>query len=242
MRRALFTLPILAILAACNAGAEEKGAQAGGQQGRRDFQVATFNGVSLEGSHDVIVTVGGAPSVRAEGAAEVLERLDIRVENGTLEIGTRRTSNFGFGRESGSATIHVTVPSLAAASIGGSGDLLIDRVEGAQFTGAIGGSGNLQIRQLRVGQAQFAVAGSGNIQAAGAAERTNLSVAGSGDIDLSAVETRTAAISVVGSGDVRSRVTGTAEVSVMGSGDVEVSGPARCSVNRMGSGDVRCNI
>ena len=239
MRGALFTLPLVVLAGACTAGAHD-GAQPSAQQGARSFQVGAFTGVSLAGPHDVIVSVGGAPSVRAQGDAEVLERLDIRVENGTLSIGSRHSSSFGFRRERGSATIHVTVPSLSAASIGGSGDLLIDRVEGQQFNGSIGGSGNLQVRQLRVGQVQFAVAGSGNIQASGTAERTSLSVAGSGDIDLSAVEARTAAISIVGSGDVRSRVTGTAEVSVMGSGDVEVSGPARCSVNRMGSGDVRC--
>lgn len=241
MRRALITLPLLALTAAaCSAGAQEGAATS--QRGQRSFPVGAFQGVSLAGPHDVIVTVGGPPSVRAEGDSEVLDRLDIRVENGSLRIGTRRTSNFSFGRHRGSATIHVTVPALAAASIGGSGDLRINAVEGERFNASIGGSGNMEIGQLRVGQAQLAIAGSGNIRASGAVQRAALSIAGSGDIDASGVEARSAAISVVGSGNVRSRATETAEVSVMGSGDVTVAGPARCSVNRMGSGDVRCNV
>jgi hypothetical protein len=240
MRGALIILPLLA-LAACSAGAQE-GARTGGGTGQRSFPVGAFQAVSLAGPHDVIVSVGGAPSVRAEGDAEVLERLDIRVENGSLHISTRRTSNFSFRRERGSATIHVTVPSLTAASIGGSGDLRIDNVHGERFTASIGGSGDMEIGELRVAQAQLSIAGSGGIRAAGTVQRASISIAGSGDIDTSRVEARSASISVVGSGNVRSRATESAEVSVMGSGDVTVAGPARCSVNRMGSGDVRCNV
>jgi hypothetical protein len=236
MRGAVMIVSLL-VLAGCSAGAQQ-----GGERGQRSFQVGPFQAVSLAGPHNVVVTVGGAPSVRAEGDAEVLERLDIRVEDGSLHIGTRRTSSFSFRRERGSATIHVSVPSLTAASIGGSGDLRIDNVQGERFTASIGGSGDMEIGQLRVTQAQLSIAGSGGIRASGTVQRASISIAGSGDIDTSGVEARSAAISIVGSGNVRSRATETAEVSVMGSGDVTVAGPARCSVNRMGSGDVRCNV
>jgi hypothetical protein len=236
MRGAVMIVSLL-VLAGCSAGAQQ-----GGERGQRSFQVGAFQAVSLAGPHDVIVTVGGAASVRAEGSREVLERLDIRVENGSLHIGSRRNSDFSFRRHRGSATIHVTVPSLAAASIGGSGNLRIDAVQGDRFTASIAGSGDMEIGQMRVAQAQLSIAGSGNIRGSGAVQRASISVAGSGDVDLSGVEARSAAISIVGSGNVRSRATETAEVSVMGSGDVTVAGPARCSVNRMGSGDVRCNV
>jgi hypothetical protein len=52
-------------------------------------------------------------------------------------------------------------------------------------------------------------------------------VAGSGDIDAGALQSRTATASVMGSGDVRLAATETADISIMGSGDVYVNGPAR---------------
>lgn len=242
MRALLAMAPIMAMAAACSAGAQENGesqaARPSGAAGQRSFEVGAFHGVSLEGAHDVIVTVGGAPSVRAEGDAEALERLDIRVENGTLKVGTRR-GNWSLRRHRG-VTVYVTAPSLDRASIGGSGDMRIDRVQAERFAASIGGSGNIEIAALRAGQADFSVAGSGNVRAAGSADAADISVAGSGNLRLDTLETRRADVSVVGSGNVAIRATEEVDATVMGSGDIVVHGPARCSVTKMGSGDVRC--
>ena len=52
-------------------------------------------------------------------------------------------------------------------------------------------------------------------------KRAKVSIAGSGNVETKAMETRR-------------------HVDIMGSGDVVVTGGAKCSVNKMGSGDVRC--
>ena len=233
--RKFLAIGILGLAAACSAGAQT----GGGAQGQRNFEVGAFQSVSLEGSHDVVVTVGGAPSVRAEGDQEMLDRLDIRVENGALRIGTERGDRNWFGR-SGHVTVYVTAPTLAAAAIGGSGDMRIDRVESSRFAASIGGSGDMQIGALRAGQASFSIAGSGGIRAAGAAESAEISIAGSGDVALGDVQTRRARVSIVGSGDVTLQASETVDGSIMGSGDINVRGSARCSVSKMGSGDLRC--
>jgi hypothetical protein len=239
MRNAIILASVLALGACGGAFAETRD---DGPAVQRGFNVGGFNSVALGGAHNVVVTVGGAPSVRAVGPAAALDRLDIRVENGALRIGSKREDhwNFGFRHDRPRVTIYVTVPALASASIGGSGDMRIDKVEGERFSAQIGGSGDMQIGQLRVGEAAFSVAGSGDVKAAGAAQRTQISIAGSGDVDLPNLESRRASISVVGSGDVRARVMEAADVSVMGSGDVIIGGGAKCSIHKMGSGDVRC--
>jgi len=237
--RKLLAIGSVAILAACSAGAQEGHDAPSGAQGRRDFTVEAFQSVSLEGSHDVVVAVGGAPSVRAEGDAEAIERLDIRVENGNLKIGTRRNDNW-FSRHRGHVTVHVTAPALNAASIGGSGDMRIDRVEAPRFAASIGGSGDMEIGALRARQASFSIAGSGGIRAAGQAEEADISIAGSGSVSGESFETRRADVSVVGSGDVSLRASESVDASIMGSGDVTVHGNARCNVSKMGSGDLRC--
>jgi len=225
------------IVGACTSSGDEGEARATGQ---RSFNVGAFDRVALAGSYDVVVTVGGAAAVRAEGDSERLERLEIRVEDGQLRIGSRGRRGWSWGGRRGRVTVHVTVPALAGAAVTGSGDMRIDRVEGRAFTASIAGSGDLEVAALRVEQASFSIAGSGNVRAAGTAARAEISIAGSGDADLAAVESRTAEVTVMGSGDARLRATETASVTLMGSGDVSVTGGARCSINKRGSGDVHC--
>ncbi|MGS1016370.1 head GIN domain-containing protein [Allosphingosinicella humi] len=240
MRSILFA-SVLA-LGACNVSADaQNNAEASATPVKRSFQVASFESVSLGGPHNVVVQVGPAASVRAEGPAAELDRLKIEVRGGALEIGTRKDKSWTVhvGRTA-PVTIYVTTPTLKAAAIGGSGDMRIDKVEGAKFSAAVGGSGDIAIESLKVGEASFSIAGSGGIKAAGTAGKATISVVGSGDVDVAGVESRSASVSIAGSGDVQTRAMETADVSIMGSGDVTVSGPAKCSVNKMGSGDVRC--
>ena len=161
----------------------------------------------------------------------MIERLDIRVENGALKIGTQR-GNWLSGMRGGHVTVYVTAPAIDAASIGGSGDMRIDRVQATRFAASIGGSGDMEIGALQARQANFSVAGSGGIRASGRAETADISIAGSGNVALDSLEARTADVSVVGSGDVSIRATETVSASIMGSGDVTVRGGARCTVSK----------
>ncbi len=230
------------LLTACNMAADaqegDEGSRGAGQMTQRNFNLAGFDSVSLAGPHDVVVTVGSAHAVRAEGDAEVLDKLKIEVDGRNLRIGMKR-GRWNF-RDRARTTIYVTMPAIRGAAIAGSGDMKIERAEGEQFSASIGGSGDIDVAALRVGEANFSVAGSGNVRAAGSAGRSKVSIAGSGDVDVGAVETRNATVSIVGSGNVRARAMETADISIMGSGDVEITGSAKCSVSKMGSGGVRC--
>jgi Putative auto-transporter adhesin, head GIN domain len=244
MRAGLLMTPFL-LLAGCNlAGGHSREDSGNHQFEKRAVQVAgAFDSISLGGSQNVVVTVGGPPSVRVEGEADLLDRLDIAVRGSDLHIGYKRDRgwSWGFSHDRKPVTVYVSVPSLKGASIGGSGDIRIDKVEGGDFTGSIGGSGDLQIGALKVGRAGFSIAGSGDIRAAGSAESTDMSIAGSGGIDAGGLQAQTAKVSVMGSGSVSARASESADVSVMGSGDVEVVGGAKCAIHKMGSGDVRCS-
>lgn len=241
MRSLILLVPTLA-LAACNVAADAQNNHGDGRVSQRSFDVGAFEGVALGGSHDVVVSVGGPVSVRAQGDAEIIDKLDIRVDGGTLKIGTKKGVNWssGFMRNRAPVTVYVTAPRLAAATVAGSGDMRIDRVEGERFKGAVAGSGDLHIGEVRVRQAEFSVAGSGDISAAGTASNVSAAVRGSGDVKLAGLNSRQAAVSVMGSGDVHANASDTATVSVTGSGNVTVDGDARCSVSTRGSGDVRC--
>jgi hypothetical protein len=235
--RSLLLAGILALTAACNAGARD-GASSGNPLGRasRTFEAAGFDRIDLTGTPDVIVAVGGQPSVRADGDAADLERLQIEVVNGILRIGTRP----GVSSPQHPVVVHVTVPALRGAAITGTGDMNIDHVQGQAFAATVGGTGDLDVRQLRVTEASFSVTGAGGIRASGGASRTNASLNGVGDLSLSGFETVDATVSLVGTGDIALRATGTAQVQLTGTGGVTIAGGARCTIARTGLGAVSC--
>ncbi|MDP5281348.1 head GIN domain-containing protein [Sphingomonas sp. DG1-23] len=227
-------------LAACQSNWEKKGdaAQASGSGATRSYAASGFTGVELRGSDDVDVKIGQSFAVTAEGDPKVLDQLDIRVVGGTLRVGRKNSKDGWFGTDHG-ARIHVVMPRLTAASVGGSGNLTADRGEG-DFSGAVSGSGNLTIANLRAGDADLSIAGSGDMRVAGSATKLSASVAGSGDMDAKQLTAASADVSIAGSGNVLGTVKGPASVSIVGSGDAELGGGAKCSVNAVGSGEARC--
>ena len=236
--RALGMMLVLPLIA-CSAGNAETGevAEARGRGPSREYDVAGFSAVELRAADDVEVRVGPGFSVRAQGAPEELDLMEVVRDGDTLKIGRRNGGPRWGGK---GVTVYVTMPRIAAATVAGSGDMGVDRVDGAAFSGAVAGSGDLSIGSLRVGEAALSVSGSGDLTGSGRADRLRMQVTGSGDIDARALETGQASVSLTGSGDVRARVDGSATVSLVGSGTVDLGERARCTTSKTGSGEVRC--
>ena len=234
--RGAILIPMM-LLAACGASAHD----ASGQAGRRDFQVGAFDRVQLAGSQNVIVKVGGPPAAYAEGDTGLLERLEVKVENGVLRIGQKKGKwSFGWSKDHGPITVYVTAPSLRGAEVAGSGDMKVDKVQSEDFAASIAGSGELEIASLTAKATNFSIAGSGGVSAAGSADSTDISIAGSGDVRAAGLQVKRAKVSIAGSGNVEAKAMETADISIMGSGDVVITGGAKCNVSKMGSGEARC--
>lgn len=232
------------VLAACSIGgggdadANEPGIAGQGTGNARTYAVVDFDSIDLRGSDDVDVRVGSGFSVRAEGEPDVLDRLRITRDGSRLRIDRKGGSGFNWG--GGSAKLLVTMPRIAGAKVSGSGDIRVDRAEGARFDGGIAGSGGLRVESLQVDEARLAIAGSGDMAAKGIAQRLDVSIAGSGSLDAPDLKTKSAKVSVAGSGDVRAELDGEGDVRIAGSGDVDLGKSARCTVRANGSGRARC--
>lgn len=241
---AIASLPVAACSGRSHAGDSTPGIPGTGAGTTRTFQAADFTGVELRGSDDVDVRTGAAFSVRAEGPSEELDKLKIVRVGDTLRIGRINHDGLSwddFGHHDGQhVKIYVTLPRLAEASIAGSGDMTVDKVEGAKFAGSTAGSGNLLVGALAVDTADLSIAGSGDMTIKGSAKQLGIDIAGSGSVDGAGLKAQGAKVSIAGSGDARADVTGPATVSVMGSGDVDLGPGAKCTTSKMGSGDVRC--
>jgi len=233
-------LAIVAALAACsNGGAADAGpgVVGTGTGAARSYAVADFTGVDLRGADDVDVRVGAGFSVRAEGPDKELAQLRIVRDGAALSIGRRGGMSWG---SHDNVTVYVTLPRLKSASIAGSGNMTIDRVEGSAFDASVAGSGNMTVGTLAVDTASLAIPGSGDVKLAGTARSLAVDIAGSGDLDARGLTARDAQVSIVGSGSATALVDGTATVNLVGSGDVDLGPKANCTVTKVGSGSVRC--
>lgn len=250
MRALIFASPFLALAlwgVASNAFGNNDSDNASNQPApagpvaTRSFAVGPFNAVGLEGSDNVRVIRGPATSVTATGSKRVLDLLDIRVERNTLKIDRKSEGMSWSWNSDGGAVITVTMPAITAASVGGSGNMFVDRADGDRFSAAVEGSGNLKIASVSVKRAELAASGSGSLTIAGAATVTAMAADGSGNIDARGLASEQATIAADGSGDVDATVRGRATIAVNGSGNVDVAGTDNCAIAKDGSGDARCS-
>lgn len=227
-------------LAACHVTADAE--RSSGRTIDKRYDVSAFDRIAVGGPFDVTVTTGKTLAVRARGDEALLRDVEVIVEGGTLKIRSRHKSGWrvNWGHDRGSARFDVFVPALHSATIAGSGNLDVDRVQG-DFEAKVAGSGDLGLGRVDGGKVDLMVAGSGNIRSAGTARSLGIKIAGSGDVDAAALSSKDAEVTVAGSGNVRARVTDHAAIKIVGSGDVTIDGGARCEVHKAGSGDAHCS-
>jgi len=236
-------LGLFVLLAACSftTDSDAKGTEiaAQGSGAARTFQVAGFTAIALRGSDDIDVRVGTGFSVRAEGAPDDLDTLRVSLDGEMLQVG--RKSGVGMPWSRGAPVkVFVTLPRLTEADVAGSGDMTIDRVEGARFAAGIAGSGDLRIAAMQVDEAAFSIAGTGDVRAAGTAKALKIEIAGTGDVDGSKLRAQSASVEIAGTGSAVALVDGPAKVNSIGTGDVDLGPNAHCTVSKLGTGTVRC--
>lgn len=235
---------ILASGAAALAGCNVSLGSDSGNAVDRAFPVGAFTGIAVAGPYDVAVHTGAAPSVRARGSEDALDRLQVEVEDGKLKIKPKEHFSlfgWGFWRRHDNVRLTVSVPTLDRAALAGGGTISIDKVTGASFEGKVAGSGDLNLAVVDVGDLDLAIAGSGDVRAAGKAKSARYKVAGSGDIHAADLTAENAEVSIAGAGSVAGRATTTARIKSAGAGNVTITGGAKCSVSKAGAGNVSCS-
>jgi hypothetical protein len=164
---------------------------------------------------EVTYRQGAEAGVVISGPKTIVDQ--VLVEGGRIRL-TDGTHDFRMPHHQ-RLRITVTAPAVKTFAVNGSADLTIEGYDQAQIV--------------------VEVAGSGNITARGAATDVDLSIAGSGDVDLSDLKASSAKVAIAGSGDATLNPTASAEVAIAGSGDVTLlSRPPTLSSDISGSGDL----
>jgi Putative auto-transporter adhesin, head GIN domain len=201
--------------------------------------VGAFTAVSLGGSMKVLVQQGSPQKVEVQGLAEDLAHLETVVSNGELRINARKESGMNWHSFKGPVTVYVTVPTIKALSVSGSGSIkAAGGIRASELDLTVSGSGTIQLASIAATRVSSSLSGSGTIQAAGTAAEQAISVSGSGGIQAPKLQSKTCSISISGSGSCRVQATQLLEASIVGSGSVYVTGNPQVKSSVVGSGRV----
>ncbi|MCO6475320.1 MAG: DUF2807 domain-containing protein [Phaeodactylibacter sp.] len=201
----------------------------------KELKVEGFNAIDFATSGEVYLSQGEGWAVKVESHQNIIDNLKAEVSGETLQLGfDKSVSSYE------SLKFYITMPALTGLNIAGSGDVIGETA----FTGGentevnIAGSGNVKLR-LEAGYIDVSIAGSGDIQLEGTAEAVEVNIMGSGSVKADKLSTKTAEVSIAGSGDCTIDATESLEASIAGSGDVYYLGEPEVESSIAGSGSVK---
>jgi hypothetical protein len=189
------------------------GVQGSGVAATSTRALPNFSGIDLAGSNNVTVMAGARQSVVVHADTNLLSRVTTQVKAGKLIIG-----DVGSFAAKSPMYVEVSVPSLAALDLSGSGNITVTGIKAARLT--------------------VILPGSGDISASGSVTRLNISIDGSGNAQCSGLIARNVDAVVSGSGDIFVTATQSLDAKVGGSGAVLYSGNPQVTTSITGSGDV----
>jgi len=234
MRRTLTALAALSLLAGCavivvpdgDGGVHYKSAfggdavQGNGQNTVESRQVATLDGVDINGPMQVEIRVGQAAALQVEGDSNIVPLLRTDASSGTLRIwvdGNVRTSN--------PLRVIYTTPQLREVGANGSGQLNISGLHGGPLSLSLNGSRAVRLAG-QVGRLDARLNGSGGLNAAALdSGSTAARLSGSGRLELGRVNGEQLALELHGSGSASaSGSVRNLTVRLNGSGSADLAG------------------
>jgi len=214
-------------------------------QKKETRDVSVFTKISFRSPGTVYVKQGSPQKVEVEGSSEVLEKIKTKVEDGKLIIGPEeKWNNWNWGNDD-KVIVYVTVSSIEALSVSGSGDMIVQtKVTANNLDLNVSGSGSLKV-EAEAGEVEANVSGSGDMELRGKYKSFSSDISGSGEIEMNATIAGNAEFDISGSGEVHA--TGTAQTvkaSITGSGKIKGADleTDKCTVRISGSGNVEINV
>lgn len=199
----------------------------------------TFTSIRNKGSFEVYVTVGEEQSVKVTADSDIIDKVETEVRGDTLHIELEHKGNWSGYRNIDVLRVDITVQSLEAVRVDGSGDFEVRGLDGGDFKANVNGSGDIELIEAKADRLSIDIKGSGDVEASGECNKLDVEIKGSGDVSGRKMSCKDGDIGIMGSGDVSATLKESVDVGIMGSGDVTVWGkPEKVKSRSMGSGDV----
>ena len=205
----------------------------------RIMELSELDKISLYGVDHVTIKQGDNQVVKVTGYPNIIDELNTNISNKEWEIKLKDGCY-----NNADMDIEITIPSLKAANLIGSGKIRIndfDNQENQLF--AISGSGSISIGgNTGTKDLKFSISGSGNIDVSenfSDLESVKLTITGSGDFDAFSLESMNYEINLSGSGSANVFAKKELNGTISGSGNINYKGNPAINVNVSGSGKVK---
>jgi Putative auto-transporter adhesin, head GIN domain len=211
---AVILAAILVALLAHGGGSSGSGIQGSGIAATQTRTVAGFSSLELAGSNNVTVVVGAPQSVVVHADSNLISQVTTQVVAGSLVI-----ADTGSFTAKTPMSVDVSVPSLTALNLSGSGQISVTGIKASRLT--------------------VMVSGSGLLYAAGTATRLDVTLSGDGLAQLSQLTASDVYAVVTGSGLIRVTAATSLDAAVPGAGAIVYGGnPPRVTTSVTGSGTI----
>ena len=228
---------VLLFIASFSANAQFKRVTGNGNEITVNKTVGNFDKLSVSGSFDVDLIKGNAGDITIKAESNLMDYLDIKVENGILEIGFKRGTNIKTRK-----TIQITVAfeKIESVKLSGSGAVICkDPIEGTDLSLSLSGSGNVKMN-VAVENLNSNISGSGNMNIVGTATDYSCAISGSGNTNAEDLATKTVNAKISGSGNVKVNVANEIYAKSSGSGNIMYTGnPTIVKATSSGSGSIQ---
>jgi len=196
--------------------------------------VAAFERIRMDGPGDLIVRQAPRHAVVIEAEPRLIRRIRVIVRDGELsfELGPQPF------RTEAPLRFFVSTPDLRALACLGSGNVHVEALRGERFELHAAGSGDILLEHLQQRELQVFGEGAGDLRIEGESAVLRVVAGDSGDLDLSGLHTRQAAIEHGGSGDVEVNVREALDARLQGAGDLIVHGSPRIRQRQSGIGEL----
>ena len=223
MKKLVFAMMATALLTSCKFDVTKTVSV--GPNIEESRQLKNFERIMLLGSMDVKYAQADSFSVKVNGPADAVKKVETILEGNVLKVKIKdgdHIIHFG-STDSGNTTVYVTSPDFLGISLMGSGDFM-------------------SVRPLDTDTLSIELKGSGDIHFKDViCDQVNVSVIGSGDVSVGNIKTQQARLDLIGSGDIEMNFdnSGAVDAQVKGSGDITLKGTVK-QMNKLvrGSGDI----
>lgn len=198
-----------------------------------DRAIESYSKLEVDISAEVTIIPGEDLFIRVEAQESLLPIIKTTISGKTLKIKSKPCI-----QSDEPIRITLTVPTLTAVSINGSGSVkTLEIMNTEDLDIAINGSGTF-IGDVFANSVNASINGSGNILINGSAKKLEIEINGSGDFRGLGLKSFEAIVAVRGSGNVDVNALNELSVEVLGSGDVRYIGNPKISTSIVGSGEV----
>jgi hypothetical protein len=207
-----------------------------GVSANQQRQVGNFDGISVMGGMDIIVS-SGQNSLKIEADQNLLEYIETRNNGGTIEVYTKE--GYNLDPRSG-IKIYATAPSFDELHVSGSGKISSQgKITGSSVLHTeISGSGDI-LMEADAPKIETEISGSGSSSIKGTTKDFSVRISGSGNVHCFDLLSENTEIDIAGSGNAEVYASKSLDVDIAGAGDVRYKGNPSIKQNTSGSGDIR---